>query len=143
MDKFSLAENGYNKEEVNKFVDDVIAQTEAVINRIKEQQRKNKSLEKELEVYKNMERSLNTTFLRAEEAANNLRQNAVVESKNIIAEAKTNASRIINDASLRAEKIEIKADTLERNVITFKRKLKLIIEQQQSIVEDIDELDLK
>ena len=49
----------------------------------------------------------------------------------------------MNDALLRTEKIEIKADTLERNIITFKRKLKLIVEQQLAVVEDIEELDLK
>ena len=58
-------------------------------------------------------------------------------------DAKRNASHIVNDALLRAEKIEVKADTLERNIITFKRKLKLIVEQQLAVVEDIEELDLK
>jgi cell division initiation protein len=81
--------------------------------------------------------------LNAEKASNDIKQNAIEESKIIVMDAKRNASHIINDALIRAEKIEIKADTLERNIITFKRKLKLIVEQQLAVVEDIEELDLK
>lgn len=143
VDKFSREADGYNKEQVNKFVDDVIIQTEAVINRVKSQQDEIKSLKKELEHYKKIEETLKSALLNAEKASNDIKQNAIEESKIIVMDAKRNASHIINDALLRAEKIEIKADTLERNIITFKRKLKLIVEQQLAVVEDIEELDLK
>ena len=143
VEKFSREENGYNKEEVNKFVDDVIVQTEAVINRVRNQQDEIRSLKKELEHYKKIEETLKSALLNAEKASNDIKQNAIEESKIIITDAKRNASHIINDALIRAEKIEIKADTLERNIITFNRKLKLIVEQQLAVVEDIEELDLK
>ena len=35
MDKFSYEENGYNKKELNKFISDVITQTEAIISKCK------------------------------------------------------------------------------------------------------------
>jgi len=143
VEKFSREQDGYNKEEVNKFIDDVIVQTEAVITRVKTQQDEIKSLKKELEHYKKIEETLKSALLNAEKASNDIKKNAIEESKIIVMDAKRNASHIINDALLRAEKIEIKADTLERNIITFKRKLKLIVEQQLAVVEDIEELDLK
>ena len=62
------------------------------------------------------------------------------EAKIIVEDAKRNASRIVNDALIRSEKIEIKADTLERNIRIFKKKLKLIVEQQLSVVDEIEEL---
>ena len=131
VEKFSCEANGYNKDEVNKFVDDVIVQTEAVINRVRNQQDEIRSLKKELEHYKKIEETLKSALLNAEKASNDIKQNAIEESKIIITDAKRNASHIINDALIRAEKIEIKADTLERNIITFKRKLKLIVEKQK------------
>lgn len=143
MEKFSREPDGYNKEEVNKFIDDVIVQTEAVITRVKTQQDEIKTLKKEIEYYKKLETTLKSALLNAEKASNDIKKNAIEESKIIVMDAKRNASHIINDALLRAEKIEIKADTLERNIITFKRKLKLIVEQQLAVVEDIEELDLK
>ena len=143
MEKFDREPDGYNKEQVNKFIEDVIIQTEAVINRVRTQQSEIKSLKKELDHYKNIEETLKSALLNAEKASNDIKQNAIEESKIIVMDAKRNASHIINDALLRAEKIEIKADNLERNIITFKRKLKLIVEQQLAVVEDIEELDLK
>jgi cell division initiation protein len=143
VEKFSRSANGYDVEQVNKFVDDVIVQTEAVINRVRSQQDEIKNLKKELEHYQKIEETLKSALLNAEKASNDIKQNAIEESKIIVMDAKRNASHIINDALLRAEKIEIKADTLERNIITFKRKLKLIVEQQLAVVEDIEELELK
>lgn len=143
MEKFSREPDGYNKKEVNKFIDDVIVQTEAVIKRVKTQQDEIKSLKKELAHYQQLEETLKSALLNAEKASSDIKKNAIEESKIIIMDAKRNASYIVNDALLRAEKIETKADTLERNIIVFKRKLKLIIDQQLSVVEDIEELDLK
>ncbi len=143
MEKFSHEQDGYNKHEVNKFIDDVIVQTEAVINRVKSQQEEIRSLKKELEHYKKIEETLKSALLNAEKASNDIKQNAIEESKIIVMDAKRNASHIVNDALMRAEKIEIKADTLERNIVVFKRKLKLIIDQQLAVVDDIEELDLK
>ena len=36
MDKFNYEANGYNKAEVNKFVNDVIAETEGIIKKYQE-----------------------------------------------------------------------------------------------------------
>ena len=39
-------------------------------------------------------------------------------------------------------RIEQQADVLERNIKIFKRKLKIIVEQQLAVVEEIEVLDL-
>ena len=140
MDKFNIEEYGYSKAQVNKFIDDVITQTEDIVNRVKKQAKEIKELKEELSKYKNMEESLKSSIFKAEETGSNIKKQAIEEAKIIVDDAKRNASRIVNDALLRSERIEIKADTLERNVRIFKKKLKLIIEQQMSVVEEIEEL---
>lgn len=142
MNKFSIVENGYSKEEVNKFVDDVIAHTEAVINRVKTQQEKIDSLKKELDHYKNIEEDLKNSLYKAEHTGSEIKKQAYEERDSIIEDAKKNASRIVNDALLRAEKIEIKTDVLERNMRIFKKKLRLVIEQQLTVVDEIEELEI-
>lgn len=142
MNKFNLEQNGYSKAEVNKFIDDVIAQTEQIIARVKKQSREIKVLKDEIERYKQMEETLKSSMYKAEEASNNIKKQAIDEGKLIIQDAKRNASRIVNDALLRSEKIELKADTLERNVRIFKKKLKLIVEQQLAVVDEIEELQI-
>lgn len=141
--RFSIEENGYNKAEVNKLIDDVIVQTEGIIERVKKQSREIKELKEELEKYKRMEDTLKSSMYEAEVASNNIKKQAIDEGKMIVEDAKRNASRIVNDALIRSEKIELKADTLERNVRIFKKKLKLIVEQQLAVVDEIEELDLE
>ena len=128
--------------EVNKFVDDVIMHTEGIIRRVKSQAEEINKLKKDIERYKKIEETLKSSLYRAEEASNNIKKQALDERNMIIDDAKKNASRIVNDALLRAERIEIKADTLERNVKIFKKKLRLIVEQQLSVVEEIEELKI-
>ena len=141
--RFSIEENGYNKAEVNKLIDDVIVQTEGIIERVKKQSKEIKELKEELEKYKRMEDTLKSSMYKAEVASNNIKKQAIDEGKMIVEDAKRNASRIVNDALIRSEKIELKADTLERNVRIFKKKLKLIVEQQLAVVDEFEELDLE
>jgi cell division initiation protein len=143
MDKFNIEANGYSRSEVNKFIDDVIANTESMIKRVKSQQVEINNLKEELVKYKKMEETLKGSMYKAEEASTNIKKQAMDEGKIIVEEARKNASRIVNDALLRAEKIELKADILERNVRIFKRKLKLVIEQQLAVVDEIEILDLE
>lgn len=142
MDKFGIEANGYNRIEVNKFVDDVIANTESMIKRMKTQQQEINNLKEEVIKYRKMEETLKGSMYKAEEASTNIRKQAMDEGKIIVEEARRNASRIVNDALLRAEKIELKADVLERNVRIFKKKLKLVIEQQLAVVDEIEILDI-
>lgn len=143
MNKFSIVEKGYSVAEVNKFVDDVIAQTEGMLEKMKKQRRENEILKAEIEKYRKIENDLKSALFRAEQSGSDIKRHAYEEKNSIIEEARKNASRIVNDALLRAEKIEIKADTLERNMRIFKKKLKLVVEQQLAVVEEIEELNLK
>lgn len=142
MDKFNIEANGYNRSEVNKFIDDVIANTESMIKRLKSQQNEINNLKEEIVNYKKMEETLKGAMYKTEEASANIKKQALDEGKIIVEEARKNASRIVNDALLRAEKIELKADMLERNVRIFKKKMKLVIEQQLAVVDEIEVLDL-
>ena len=142
MDKFKIEENGYSVSEVNKFVSDVINQTEAMLDKMKAQKNEIDRLNAELIKYQNIEKNLQDALYKSEEQAQNIRKSAYEEKEAIINDARLNASRIVNDALLRAEKAEIKADTLERNTRIFKKKLKLIVEQQLSVVDEIEELKL-
>ena len=142
LEKFSYEANGYNRDEVNKFINDVIVQTENIVSRCRKQRDEIESLKKELEHYRNLEKSLNMAILKAEETGDNIKRMARNEAEMIIGDAKGNASRIVNESLLRAEKIENRADILERNLKIFKRKLRIIVEQQMAVVDEIEVLEL-
>ena len=143
MEKFSYEANGYNRSEVNQFVGDVIRETEGIITRVKKQNAEIQELKKELEHYRNIEDTLKSAIIKAEETGDNIKRMAREESEMIITDAKHNASRIVNEALLKAEKIENNTELLERNMRIFKRKLKSIVEQQLAVVEEIEVLELE
>ena len=142
MEKFSYETNGYNRQEVNQFVSDVIAQTEGIIKKCKAQGETLEKLKAEIEHYKRMEATLQTAILKAEETGDNIKRMAREEREMIVRDAKNNASRIVNEALLKAEKIENHAENLEKNMKIFKRKLKVIMEQQMAVVDEIELLEL-
>ncbi len=142
MEKFSYEANGYNRKEVNQFVSDVITQTEGIITRCKKQNAELEKLKAELEHYKNLEDTLKVAIMKAEETGDNIKRMAREESQMIVTDAKHNASRIVNEALLKAEKIENNAAILEKNMKIFKRKLKVIMEQQMAVVDEIEVLEL-
>lgn len=142
MDKFHYEANGYNRSEVNAFIERVIRETEGIINKCQEQKDEIKDLKDKLESYKILEDSINKSLVNAEKTSDNIKRLAREEANVIVSDAKNNASRIVNDALIRSERIEQQADVLERNIKIFKRKLKIIVEQQLAVVEEIEVLDL-
>ena len=143
MDKFNYEANGYNKAEVNKFVNDVIRETEGIIRKYQEQKKEITALKEKLAHYDVMEETLKQSLINASKTADNVKRMAREEADIIIGDAKHNASRIVGESLLKARKIENEADTLEKNVKIFKRKLKIIVEQQMAVVDEIETLDLE
>lgn len=143
MDKFNYEANGYNKAEVNKFVTDVIKETEGIIKRCKEQKKEIEDLKDKISYYENLENTLKQSLINAEQTADNVKHLAREEANIILSDAKHNASRIVGESLLKARKIEDEADRLEKNTKIFKRKLKIIVEQQMAVVEEIETLDLE
>lgn len=142
MEKFTTSKDGYNKNEVNKFVNDVIIEVESMISKLKEKDRKIEELTKTIEKYNNIEQTLNKTILMAENTSNEMKKLAKEEAENLINEAKKNASRIVNEALLEAEKTQIESIRLKKNIVLFKKKLKIILENQIDMVDEIDNIDL-
>ncbi len=143
MEKFSYEVNGYNRSEVNQFVGNVIKETEDIIVRVRNQTKELEELRKELEHYKSLEGSIEQMILRAEDMSNTMKQLAREERETIINDAKHNASRIVNEALLKAQKLENEREQLEKNMRVFKKKLRLIVEQQMAVVEEIEVLELE
>ncbi|MBQ7030991.1 MAG: DivIVA domain-containing protein [Bacilli bacterium] len=138
MRKFNNSFPGYNKNEVNSFVKNVTTEYESMLNNLKTRDQEIETLKKELEHYKSIESTLNRAILIAEESSQNIKKTAFDESKVIIEDAKRNASRIINNALIKAEKVEMEANNLKRQVAQYKRRYKNILEEQLDQIERLD-----
>lgn len=158
MEKFNRTLRGYDPEEVNAFLDKVIGQVENILAEMKEKdellRQKEEEIEKlkaivkentvskdKLDQYVRMEDTLNRAILMAQKTSDQIKVTATKESEMILDNAKKNATRIVNEALLRAEKTETEANNLRRNINIFKRRLRDIIEHQLESVEEIDQIE--
>ena len=147
MEKFKRSINGYNIDEVNAFIDDVITKVELIITEEKKikndiviKEKKIRELEDAILRYQNRENQLHTSLLNAEQNGEYIKKVAKSEGNAIISEAKRNANRIISDALIRAEKTEHETQMLKNNISLFKSKVKSMLNEQLEIVDKIDDI---
>ena len=159
MDRFSRTLHGYNPDEVNAFLDDVIVQVERMISSNKIKNKEIESLKKQIQELKNnkpdeetiskakkydeLEKTLVDAIDMARNTGEHMRQVAKRERNLILEEAKRNADIILNDALEKSSKIEFQANILRRNIISFKRKLKSNLEEQMRLVDEIEVIDIE
>lgn len=151
MEKFNRVLRGYDPEEVNAFLDHVITQVEKMIVEIKDKDEEivalkaqlveQEQLKSKLANYEKIENTLNRAIFMAEKTSEQMKINAHNEAEVILEDAKKNASRIVNEALLRAEKTEMEANMLRRNINIFKRRIRTIVEEQLQAVEEIDKVE--
>lgn len=154
MEKFSRTLHGYNPDEVNEFLDEIIAKVEKMVesNRQKNEEilylknelkkrKENTELLDKARKFDELESTLNKAIVMAEDTGEHIRRVAKQERDLILEEAKKNASIIINDALVRSEKIEYEASLLRKNIIMFKRKLRSNLEDQLKMVDEIEVIE--
>ena len=139
MRKFRQSFSGYNKADVNEFVNLVTNEYESILQRLKDSAKHIEYLNKEIERYKNLEKALNDTLLVAQEASANAQKTAIAESKLIVEDAKKNASKIVNISLLKAQDIEREAEELKRKVMSYKRRFIALVESQMDDVNKFDD----
>ena len=149
----------YTPEEVDNFLEQIIKQVEIMIqdNKSKNEEiilkdKKIQELEAKLDEidrlqdklihYERMESTLNRAVLMAQKASDQIKSTAHKESEIILEDAKKNASRIVNESLLKAEKIEEDAESLKRNIAIFKKRLRGIIQNQLDMVDDIEKVEM-
>lgn len=142
MEKFSREQEGYSRKEVDEFIDDTIKRVEAVLEKMKTQEAEINLLKRELNHYKEIEKSLNRVLENVESTSNNIKRMAQYEAELILKEARSNANRIVNESLIRAEKIENEKTRAEKNLRVFKNRLRTIVEQQLDVVDEIEHLEI-
>ena len=139
MKKFRTSFSGYNKEDVNEFVLEVIREYENILQKLRNTTSEMTHLNRELEKYKGLEKTLNDTLIIAQEASANAQKAAIAEGKLIVEDAKRNASKIVNNSLIKAQDIEREAEELKRKVASYKRRFIALVESQMDDVNRFDD----
>ena len=143
MKRFSVVSNGYDINEVNRFID-------IVINRLEKLNDENTAYVKEIEELKQNKQTNNSidtsklekALLAIEETSDRIKEASKEEARVIVEEAKNNANSIIHEALINAEKTEQERILLEKNMKVYKERIRAIMESQLNIINDLDKIEL-
>lgn len=132
--EFSRSFRGYDEDEVNEYLDQVIKDYETIIRENKELQNQMRSLQERLDHFTNIEESLSKTIIVAQEAADEVRSNAKKEAQLILKEADKNADRIINESLTKSRKIELEVEELKKQATIYRTRFRMLIEAQLELL---------
>ncbi|WP_339319467.1 DivIVA domain-containing protein [Paenibacillus sp. FSL R10-2734] len=136
--EFSRRLRGYDEDEVNEFLDQVIKDYESVIRENKELQNQLLTIQERLDHFVNIEESLSKTILVAQEAADDVKNNSKKESQLIIKEAEKNADRIINEALSKSRKVAIETEELRKQASIYRTRFRTLVEAQLELLSQDD-----
>ncbi len=145
MKRFSIVNNGYDINEVNRFID-------IVIGRLEKLNAENDAYQKEIEKLNSELANTNKTdidtsklekaILAVQEIGDRMKETAKEEARVIIEEARNNANSIVHEALLNVEKTEQKRMLLEKNMKVYKERIKSLTQAQLELVDDLDKTEI-
>lgn len=135
---FNKGFRGYDEDEVNEFLEQVMKDYELVLREKRELEEKLDGTHEKLGHFNNIEETLNKSILIAQEAAEEVKRNAQKEAKLIIKEAEKNADRIVNDSLTKARRIAIEIEELKKQSKVFRTRFTMLVEAQLDLIKNED-----
>lgn len=132
--EFARRIRGYDEDEVNEFLDQIIKDYESVIRENKELGNQLMTMQERLDHFSNIEETLSKTIIVAQEAADELKNNAKKEAQLIVKESEKNADRIINDALGKSRKIALEVEELKKQASIYRTRFRSLVEAQLELL---------
>ncbi|AOM83262.1 DivIVA domain-containing protein [Salisediminibacterium beveridgei] len=136
--EFTRGFRGYDEDEVNEFLDQIIKDYELVIREKKELMERVHELDEKLKHFSSIETTLNKSILVAQESAEEVKRNADKEAKLIIKEAEKNADRIVNESLAKSRKISLEIEELKKQSSVYRMRFKMLLEAQLEMLNHDD-----
>ncbi|GBF75488.1 putative septum formation initiator [Paenibacillus sp. 598K] len=136
--EFGRRLRGYDEDEVNEFLDQVIKDYESLIRENKELQNQLLAVQEKLNHFANIEETLSKTIIVAQEAADEVKGNAKKEAQLIIKEAEKNADRIINDSLSKSRKVSLEVEELRKQASIYRSRFRMLVEAQLEMLSKDD-----
>lgn len=138
--EFGRSLRGYNEDEVNEFLDRVIKDYEGLIRENRNLEEKVVTLEERLSHFHNLEDTLSKSIIVAQETAEEVKQNARKEAQLIVKEAEKNADRIVNESLVKARRMAMEIDEIQKQAAVFRARFRALVQAQLELL-DSDQWD--
>lgn len=139
--EFSKSMRGYNKEEVDEFLEKLTENYEKIYKENKDLRERIELLEETIKNYREIETTLKNTLVLAEQTAEEVKANARKEREIILKQANAEADKIIEGAEKKFNQINNKTEELLRQFNLYKTRFKNFLQSQLDYLE-CNELDI-
>ncbi|MGZ4031202.1 MAG: DivIVA domain-containing protein [Tumebacillaceae bacterium] len=133
--EFGRSLRGYNEDEVNEFLDRVIKDYEALIRENRNLEEKVVTLEERLGHFHNLEDTLSKSIIVAQETAEEVKSNARKEAQLIVKEAEKNADRIINESLVKARRMAMEIDEVQKQASVYRARFRSLVQVQLELLD--------
>src|SRR5690606_8963418 len=123
--EFSRGFRGYEEDEVNEFLDQIIKDYELLLKEKKELEERLNQTDERVGHFTTIESTLQKSIVVAQEAAEEVRRNSQKEAKLIVREAEKNADRIVNESLTKARRIAMEIDELKKQSKVFRNRFRM------------------
>src|SRR6056297_2710430 len=130
--EFTVSALGYNKSQVEEFLDDLGVEYERMMQEMKQIKDTNEKLKEKLKSYENIEENSNKQTKQAREEAEIIIEKAEMKAKKMKDEVKDDLSEEYN-----------KLEKLKKTKTFFKIRMRNLLESQLEVLEDDEEIDLE
>ncbi len=143
--KFKKSFRGYDEDQVNGVLDNVIQDYELYIKENIELKDRISVLNEGIQHYKNIEESLQNTLVVAQQTGEEIKKNSYEKAENIVKEAEIRAQKIINDANQEVIRIRFEYEEMKKRLHLFKTKSETLILSQLELSKQLfsDDTDLE
>lgn len=134
--KFNKEVRGYSKAEVEEFMTVISENYELIYKENLANKDKINMLSSAIKQYKSMEETLQSAILVAQNAGDEVVQNAKRSAENIIKDAENKAAQLLSDASREVTRLSYEYEEMRRSIEVFKTRIISLLTSQLDIVKD-------
>lgn len=136
--EFKRGMRGYNQEEVDEFMDEIVENYEDLFKENSKLREKVSSQTEQIEHFQKIENTIQSTLVLAQNAADQAKDNSKKESDLIVKNANETAQRIVDKAHNDVIQINDEFDRVKQEFIKFRAKFRNFIKTQLETFDDLE-----
>ena len=129
--------NGYNVDEVDEFLDEIMADYEKLYKENRELQDNAEELHNDVGQYRNIESTLQNTLVIAQKTADEVQSVAKQQAEQIIREAENQARAKTDELNTQIMIKEKEIDELKKQFSVYKAKMESLLISQLELIKDM------
>ena len=145
---FSSQLRGYDKDEVDQFLNQIIKDYNAEINKNKQLEHDLKDAQTQISYFNELQNTVNEAIIVAQNAADQVKNQADVQANSLMTQTRLNTERMVNEAIKKARQIVQESEQQAQTIIEQSNQinqgvrrdyenLKNVIQSQQKLVDSV------